>query len=238
MFIYYVYQYLRDDLTPYYIGKGKGNRAYMPHGKLPLPKDKSLIKVIAHELSEIEAHRLEIKLIEYYGRKDLNTGILRNLSSGGEGASGAKRTDTMKKVQSDIRKSKFAKGELTIWSTGKKLGPRTNETRKKISIANTGKTHTEKTKANLSALFKGKPKSDEIKANMSAAQKGRLVSKETGIKISDSKKAAKLPSPMLGKKHSDSTKAKIREARARQLISDETKKKMSDSQKKRHSGNK
>ena len=102
MNIYYVYQYLREDLTPYYIGKGKDKRAWEPHkrsnGTDLLPNDNSKIQVVAKTLSENEAHLLETKLIEQYGRKDLGTGILRNLTDGGEGASGRKRSiDSIKK---------------------------------------------------------------------------------------------------------------------------------------------
>lgn len=102
MNIYYVYQYLREDLTPYYIGKGKNDRAWETHkrdnGADLLPTDKSRIKILAKSLSEDEAYLLEIKLIDYYGRKDLGTGILRNLTDGGEGVSGRKRSiDSIKK---------------------------------------------------------------------------------------------------------------------------------------------
>ena len=96
MNIYYVYQYLREDLTPYYIGKGKDKRAWEPHkrsnGTDLLPNDNSKIQVVAKTLSENEAHLLETKLIEKYGRKDLGTGILRNLTDGGEGVSGMIQT--------------------------------------------------------------------------------------------------------------------------------------------------
>jgi hypothetical protein len=87
MNIYYVYQYLREDLTPYYIGKGKGRRAWSKH-IFPIPNNKSRIRIIAHKLNESEAHLLETKLIKFYGRKDLSTGILHNRTDGGEGVSG------------------------------------------------------------------------------------------------------------------------------------------------------
>lgn len=83
--IYYVYQYLRNDGTPYYIGKGKGRRAYVKQRVISLPIDKTLIKIIAQHLSEYEAFLLESKLIQYFGRKDLGTGILHNKTDGGEG---------------------------------------------------------------------------------------------------------------------------------------------------------
>lgn len=79
---YYTYLWLRDDGTPYYVGKGKGDRAFRK-GSPPVDR------IILQEWpSEEDAFAAERFLIAFYGRKDNGTGILRNLSDGGEGPGG------------------------------------------------------------------------------------------------------------------------------------------------------
>jgi hypothetical protein len=95
MIEYYVYAYLREDGSPYYIGKGKGRRAYSKSHSVKLPADKSRIVFITSNLTDAESQMLEVQLIEQYGRKDLGTGILRNMTNGGDGGEGYKHTKEM-----------------------------------------------------------------------------------------------------------------------------------------------
>ena len=96
---YYTYAYLREDGTPYYIGKGKGFRLYVKKRIVPLPS-KDRIIYLKRNLTEQEAIKHEIYMIAVYGRKDNGTGILRNLTDGGEGTSGKIISEEQKKSHS------------------------------------------------------------------------------------------------------------------------------------------
>jgi hypothetical protein len=88
---FYAYLWLREDRTPYYAGKGCGNRAFIKgigHRQYP-PEDRSRI-LIFPTVSEAAAFALERALIRFFGRKDRSAGCLRNVTNGGEGISGYK----------------------------------------------------------------------------------------------------------------------------------------------------
>src|SRR5271157_5628100 len=85
---FYTYLWLREDGTPYYVGKGTGQRAFVNYQRTIFrPVQDERIIVQEHE-TESEALEAERFLISFYGRIDLGTGCLRNLTDGGEGLSG------------------------------------------------------------------------------------------------------------------------------------------------------
>jgi hypothetical protein len=167
---YYTYAYLREDGTPYYIGKGSNGRVYCNIGRtIPSPKDKNRILFLKQNLTEEEAFKHEKYMIAILGRKDLGTGILRNLTDGGEGTSGVVISEETRKKLSDVHKGKqYFKGKIHSKETRNKM----SESRRAEGHHMYGKTHTEETKRRIGESSKGRIPSIETKNKMSEAHKG------------------------------------------------------------------
>lgn len=145
---FYTYAYLREDKTPYYIGKGQTRRIFQQHGKsCGVPKDKSRIIFLKQNLTEEEAFKHEKYMIAVFGRKDLGTGILYNRTDGGDGCSG--------KIVSEETKKK-----LREFNLGKKYSEETKAKLKKIKSGQNhplyGKVHSDETKKLQSKVKLGK----------------------------------------------------------------------------------
>ena len=152
---YYIYSYLREDLSPYYIGKGSGRRAYTKGPKeVKPPRDKSRVRILKEDLTEEEAFLLEKLYILMFGRVDLGTGILRNKSDGGDGASGRIASPEERKKRSEMMKG--VKRPRWIYD--------------KIAASNRGKKVSAETRAKISAIHKGKICTEEHKRKVSEAK--------------------------------------------------------------------
>lgn len=164
-----VYRHRRlDNQEVFYVGIGKSEkRAYYKHGrnrhwKHIVSKHGHNVELLAKGLSWEDACELESFLIEEYGRKDLGSGLLVNMTDGGDGVKGHSpeaiekiRAAHIGRVQS---KEEIAKRVAT--TTGKK---RTKETKRKQSLAAKGRVFTEEHKRNLSIAHLGQVPSNAKK---------------------------------------------------------------------------
>ena len=165
--MYYTYAYLREDKTPYYIGKGKGRRAYSNNGKpCVVPKNRDRIIFLKKNITEDEAYKHETYMISVFGRIDNGTGILRNKSDGGEGKSGYVHTEEAKnKISKAVRgKNHPLYGKSVSDETKKKMSNSlrgrimSDESREKMSKSHIGRPGT--------YGFKGKSHTEETIQNM------------------------------------------------------------------------
>jgi len=164
--LFYVYVYLDPrksgkfiygkyifDYEPFYIGKGRGSRAYI-HLKHICSNNKyfynkinkilretgknPIILKYKEDLVENVSFEFEKEMIDIIGRKDLKRGPLCNLTDGGEGISGYKRSDeqkqrmkiTNKNKISDIGRKNMSKSHFGLHHS--------KETKKKMSESATG----------------------------------------------------------------------------------------------------
>lgn len=104
--IYYVYHLVDPNTNqPFYVGMGKGNRAYQHLQPYILAENANPIKcnkirkliaegtpptisIIIDKLSKTKAEEIEVKEISLYGRKVDGSGILTNVRSGGKAGGG------------------------------------------------------------------------------------------------------------------------------------------------------
>jgi predicted transcriptional regulator len=112
---YYLYRHLKPCGEVFYIGIGKVknfSRAYSTHNrnkhwKNVITKYGYEVQVITKNLTKQLACELEVNLISWYGRRDLKTGILVNMTAGGEGTTDWVASVELKKLWSSQRKGEL-----------------------------------------------------------------------------------------------------------------------------------
>ena len=213
----YLYHHIRLDTNEvFYVGIGINSKSYKtPFKRANSNRNRSKfwhyivskagykVEIIFENMSRDEACIKESDHIKLYGRRDIETGILVNMTNGGDGLNGHIFTDEHKKRigikhkgrvfsdESKKRMSESAKGKKLSSETKRKISEalkgnkysfgfkHNEETKKKVSLSGIGnknmlgKHHSEETKKHLSEVLKGRVLSDVHKKNISISRTGK-----------------------------------------------------------------
>jgi hypothetical protein len=186
----FVYAYLRIDGTPYYVGiASQYRRPLSKQRSVPAPPDIRRIRVFRSGLTWEQACTWEQRYIRRYGRKGNGTGILRNLTDGGDGALGNVPSAEVRAMAAERRRGqKHTPEALAKISAASKGRVVTAETRAKMAEKARGRTHTAEARVKIGAAHKGKVIPAEQRARHSAMLKGRKLTPEHCAKISAAQK--------------------------------------------------
>jgi len=191
---FYTYVHRRADTGEvFYVGKGKRDRAYVKRHRNNLwhrivDKCGLVVEIVRYFDVEADAFQHERELIAHYRQ---SSALLANFTDGGDGASGAKRSEETRRKMSEAGKGKHN------WTPSAEI-------RLKMSLSHMGKKQSPEAIAKSAAFHRGRKRSDETRANIAKALEGKYLgpwpeSRLVGLGWG-------------GKKHSEESKRKMSEA--------------------------
>ncbi len=213
--MYLVYELWNPlDNTCFYVGKSSGKRSRFPdhlRQARNLREGKSLgdhnpikagtickiedsgfapeYRIVFETAVEQEALEYEIKLIAKYGRRNTGTGILTNMTDGGEGIRGYKLSDEARANRTSSFKgrthSEETKAKMRLAALGRK---HSGATRKKISEVQVGRVQSRESVEKRRLAMIGKKMSEEAKKKISIAKMGKPLSEEHKRRVSEGRK--------------------------------------------------
>lgn len=179
---YYVYEHWRLDRDEcFYVGKGKGGRAYKMRDRnrfhtaivQKIQRDGFAVevKIVSFGLTEEDAFALEKERISFWRNAGAD---LANATNGGDGVSGLKMSAEARLKMRNAKLGTKQSPEMVQ----KRIAPLIGRKQPKHAIEQAaakrrGKKLSEEHKASISASHKGKIVSETARKNLSAANKGR-----------------------------------------------------------------
>lgn len=162
--MFYVYQHRKADTNDiFYVGKGKGMRAFNatkrnPYWKNVVAKHGFNVEIIVDNLDEEFSFLVEMETIDAYKKRGIT---LSNMTNGGEGASGLTHSEQHKQK---LKGNKFG---ASTWGVNFKGKTHSDEQKAKWAITRKG----------VTSPRKGVVLSDETKRKISQSRIGLIVQK-------------------------------------------------------------